>query len=253
MLWGLMVLLNGGLLVLLLYRRNHWAFPTFFAYVLLNFLQCFVLYGSYRIWGFSSPVSNRIGWGTQGVVIIARALAVGQVCQRALAKHRGVWALVWRLLAATAAVVLLYSWAVARGRWQFAILNADRGMELAIASVILILFLFIRYYEVAVEPAVRALAVGFFLYSCFLVLNDTILERWMHGYSTLWNLLGTLAFVASLLLWSWGLRERQPEKTLEPRMLPGGLYRTVAPAINNRLRALNDQLDQFWYVERKRS
>jgi hypothetical protein len=253
LLLGLTVFLNGGLLVSLLYRKNHRVIPFFFVYVLFNFLQGFVLLGSYRIWGFSSPLSNRVAWGTQGLVILARALAVAEICRRVLGKYQGVWALARRLLVATVAVVLLYSWAVARGSWRFAVLNSDRGMELAIASVIVIFFMFTHHYGVAVETAVRVVAIGFFLYSCFFVLNDTILERWMHAYSTLWNLLGTLAFLASLLLWSWGLRERQPETTFEPEMLSEGIYRTLAPEINDRLRALNDHLGQFWYVERRRS
>ena len=107
-LWGFMVFLNGGLLVLLVYRKNHWVVPFFFAYVLFNFLQCFILFGSYRIWGFNSPVSSRMAWGTQIFVSIARALAVAQICDRVLAKYQGIWALARRLLAATAAVVLLY-------------------------------------------------------------------------------------------------------------------------------------------------
>jgi hypothetical protein len=253
MLWGFVVFLNGGLLALLLLRKNHRVFPVFFVYVFLNFLQCFILFGSYRIWGFQSPVSSRLAWGTQIFVSTARAVAVAQICHRVLAKYRGIWALARRMLVATAAVVLLYSWAVARGSWQFAVLNADRGMELAIASVIVALFLFARYYGVAVEPAVRALAIGFFLYSCFYVLNITILERWLYDYVALWNLLGTLSFLASLLLWSWGLRERQSVTTFEPEMLSQGIYRTLAPEINDRLRALNDHLGQFWWAERKRS
>jgi hypothetical protein len=248
MLWGFTAFLDGGLLILLLYRKNHRVFPAFFVYVLFDFLQCFVLYGSYRIWGFYSPVSNRIAWGTQGVVMAARALAVATICQRVLGNYRGVWALASRLLLTTVAVVLLYSWAIARGSWQFAVLNAHRGIELAIASVIVILFLFTRHYEVTVETAVRTLAVGFFLYSCFFVLNDTVLERRLYDYSTLWNLLGTLAFLASMLLWSWGLRQGHPERTFEPEMLSEGIYPAVAPEINDRLRALNDHLRHFWKV-----
>lgn len=252
-LWGLMVFLNGGLLVLLLYRKNHQAFPIFFVYVLFNFLQCFLLFGSYRIWGFNSPVSNRMAWGSQIFVSAARALTVGQISHRVLAKYRGVWALARRLLVATAAVVLLYSWAVARGSWQFAVLNANRGIELAIASVILLLFLFARYYGVVLEPAVRALAAGFFLYSCFFVLNITILERWLYDYVKLWNVLGTLAFLASMLVWIWAVRERQLQTTFEPEMLSKSIYYAFAPEINNRLKVLNEHLGQFWNVERKRS
>ncbi len=252
LLW-LTILLNGGLLVSLLYRKNHRVFPFFFFYVFFNFLQGFVLFGSYRIWGFNSPLSNRIAWGTQGLVIISRALAVAEMCRRVLGKYRGIWALVWRMLVATAAVVLLYSWAVAKGSWQFAVLNSDRGMELAIASVIVIFFLFTYHYGVTMETAVRTLTIGFFLYSCFFVLNDTVLEGWMYKYSLLWNLLGALAFVASLVLWNWALWRRLPETTFEPEMLSDAIYRTLAPEINNRLKALNEQLEHFCRVERNRS
>jgi hypothetical protein len=252
-LWGITVFLKAGLLVLLLYRKNHRVFPFFFAYALCSFLQSMVLIASYSIWDFNSTISRQIAWSTQSFVLAARTLAVAQICQRVLEKYRGVWSLASRLLVATPVLVLLFSWTVAKGSWQFAVLNAHRGLELALASVIVILFLFTRYYRIAVEAAVRALAVGLFLYSCFFVLNDTILEVWMHNYSTLWNLLGTLSFLASLLLWSWGLRERQPETTFEPEMLSDDIYRTVGPEINERLKALNEHLGHFWYVERKRS
>ncbi len=252
LLW-LTIFLNGGLLVSLLYRRNHRVVPFFFAYVFFNLLQGFVLFGSYRIWGFTSPLSNRIAWGTQGLVIISRALAVAEICRRVLGRYRGIWALAWRMLVATAAVVLLYSWAVAKGSWQFAVLNSDRGLELAIATVIVIFFLFTYHYGVTMETAVRTLTIGFFLYSCFFVVNDTVLEGWKHDYSALWNLLGALAFVASLMLWNWALRQRLPETTFEPEMLSTGIYCTLAPEINSRLKALNEQLEHFCRAERNRS
>ena len=253
MIWGVTAFLDAGLLVLLLYRKNYRAFPAFFVYVLFDFLQCFVLCASYWIWGFNSPVARQIGWGTEGIVMTARAVAVAEICQRVLAKYRGVWTLAKRLLILTALVVLLYSWAIAQGGWEFAVLNGHRGIELAIASVIVILLLFTRYYGIVVEPAVRVLTIGFFLYSSFLVLNDTILERWLYRYSSRWNLLGTSAFLGSVLLWIWGLRERQPATTLEPRIHPEGIYSAAAPEINDRLRALNEHLERFWNIERYRA
>ncbi|PYT55278.1 MAG: hypothetical protein DMG43_03675 [Acidobacteria bacterium] len=253
MLWGLTVFLKAGLLVLLLYRRNYRAFPYFFAYALISILHSAVLFESYRLWGFNSPTSRSIAWGSQGLVILVRALAVAEICRRVLARYRGIWALTGRVLLVTAGFVLLYSWAIARGSWQFAILNSDRAVELAIAAVIVMLFTFAHYYEVGVEPAVRTLAVGFLLYSCFFVLNDTILESRLHRYTALWNLLGTLSFLASLVIWNWALREKQPEATLAPEMLSDAVYRQMTPEINSRLRALNDQLNHFWHAEGKRS
>src|SRR6267142_1215012 len=127
-LWGLTILLEAGLLVLLLYRKNHRAFPFFFTYVLMAFLESIVLMVSYRLWGFSSSNAVRIAWGTQGLVILGRALAVAEICRRVLGRYRGIWALAWRMLLASAALVLVYAWAGSTPNWQLAILSADRGL-----------------------------------------------------------------------------------------------------------------------------
>ncbi len=250
-LWGLTVFLNVALICLLLYRRNHRVFPFFFVYVLLNFFQSIVLFEAYRVWGFSSAVSFKIGWGTYNVLSVVRALAVAEVCRRALAKYEGIWALGWRVFLAMATGVLVYSWTAGRHSWQLAAVSADRSLELAIAAAVLGLFLFIRYYEVEIKPAVKTLAMGFFLYSCFRVLNDTILERWLTHYTTLWNLVGTVSFLASLLLWSWALRQTHLQMTTAPELLSESFYRTIAPEINSRLKALNEQLIRFWHAEGK--
>jgi hypothetical protein len=121
-----------------------------------------------------------------------------------------------------------------------------------IAVTLVILFVFAQYYEVAMEPVLRFMATGFFLYSCFGVFNDTVLERWKHGYAPLWNLMGSLAYLATLLLWNWALREGQTMATHEAPLLPDGVYRTLAPEINMRLKGLNENLHRFWYPEGKR-
>ena len=251
-LWALCVLFKAGLFALLLYRKNHRAYPYLFAYVLITLMQSSVLFATYRVWGFGSPTSRSIGWGVQGLVIAARALAVAEICRRVLARYQGIWALAWRMLLATVGLVLVYAWAVSRPNWQQAILSTDRGLELAIAVAILILFLFEKYYEIVVETTVFYLSTGLFLFSVFSVLNNTILENWLHSYATLWNLLGTLAFVASLLLWIWAVREKQPATPSEPELIPASAYRTLAPQINLRLRNLNEQMSQTWHVEGKR-
>ena len=102
------------------------------------------------------------------------------------------------------------------------------------------------------EPVLRFMATGFFLYSCFGVLNDTVLERWKYGYAPLWNLMGSLAYLASLLLWNWGLHEAQPLATWETTLLPHDVYGTLAPEINMRLKVLNENLHRLWYPEEKR-
>jgi hypothetical protein len=253
LLWGAGILLNAGLVVLLLYRKNHRAFPFLFGYALLNLVQGIAFLVLYQIWGFRSVTAKELAWGTQGLVTFARALAVAEICHRILAKYSGIWQLAWRLLLATGTAISLIALSVARANLGFAILNMDRGLELAMATVIVLLFLFARHYEVDVEETVRTLAIGFFLFSCFRVLDDTIFENLLHPYAELWNRLGLLAFLASVMLWNWALRRTQPRTGDEPAMLSPSLYQRMTPEINSRLKALNEQLEQFWYARRNRT
>jgi hypothetical protein len=251
-LWLVTVLLEAGLAALLLYRKNYRTFLFFFAYVLTVIAQSAILFVSYRTWGFDSPASRAAYWSTQGFVLVARALAVAEICWHALRKYRGIWGLAWRMLLASAVLVLLYSVAAAGFEWQFLELNAHRGLELTIAVLVVGLFLFAHFYEVPMAPVLRIMAIGFFLYSCFGVLNDTVLERWKYGYAPLWNLMSSLAFLATLFLWNWALRETQTLATQETALLPDGVYRTLAPEINKRLKVLNENLHRFWYPEGKK-
>ncbi|HKW33949.1 MAG TPA: hypothetical protein VJN92_13150 [Candidatus Acidoferrum sp.] len=245
-LWGVIFFLNAELIALLIYRRNHRAFPFFFVYVVFNFLQGITLFESYRIWGFRASEAFWIAWGSQGLVSTTRALAVAEICRRILRRYSGIWQLAWRALLTAAIATTAYSLALAKQSWQLTILNLDRSLELLIASVIVLLFLFARYYGVEVESAIRTIGVGFFLYSSFRVLNITILERLLHRYAILWNLLEAVTFLAVLLLWSWALRKAQPATSLAPELSSEVYYRVIMPEINVRLRVLNESLARIW-------
>lgn len=248
-LWSLSFCLNFALVFLLLYRKNYRIYPCFLLYTVVNLFQGVVLFVSLQLWRYHSSALFKIGWGTQGVVVAARALSVAEVCRNVLAKYRGIWGFGWRLSLTVAALVLAYSWAVgAHSRRLFAV-TADRSIELAIAAALLALLVFAHYYQVVIEPATRFLAIGFFLYSCFRVLNDTILERWLLKYEDFWTLLGTVTFLASMLLWGWALRVIPQQASSPPELLPRDHYRLLSPAINARLKTLDEQLGRFWRAE----
>jgi len=248
-LWGLSFSFNLALVFLLLYRKNYRLYPCFLLYALLNLFQAVIIFASLQRWSFGSATLYKIAWGTQGMVVLALAVSVAEVCRHVLAKYRGIWGLGWRLSVAVAALVLAYSWAVAANHWQLFVLTADRSIELAIAVAILALLVFARYYQVVIEPAARFLAIGFFLYSCSQVLNDSILERWLQQYATFWNLLGAITFLTSALLWGWALRLDPQKARSQPQLLPEDHYRLLSPAINARLKALDEQLGHFWRAE----
>jgi hypothetical protein len=247
-LWAANVAAGVALGGLLGFRKNYRVYPAFSSYIFLNLIQAALLFIALKRSGFSSDALWRIGWPTQGAVLFVRSLAVAELCRHLLARYKGVWALAWRLLLGCAVLVLVYSLASSKHQWVSALPSVERGLDLAIASVTVGLFVFARYYRIIVDPTIRTMAVGFFLFSSFGVLNDTILERWLYGYVTLWNILGSLAFFAALLLWSWALRLPQTAAAREEALLPDSVYSTISPELNLRLHLLNKQLSQFWKV-----
>ena len=252
MLWAVNIMTGALLVGLLAVRKNYRAYPAFSLYVLLNLILGALAFLVYRRLGFFSNASWRISWGMQALVLCARGLAVMEVCKHLLSHYRGVWALAWRVLLGCASLVLLYAGLAARHGLGFVLPKAERALELAIAVVIVAVFVFLRYYDVEAKREDRVLAIGFCLYSCFSVLNNTVLERFLDSYVPLWNFLEMLAFFGSMLLWIWALRKPQTAGTPKT-LLPAGVYQTLAPQFNSRLRSLNEQLVRFWKTEATRN
>jgi hypothetical protein len=253
MMWAAITAAVVFVLLLVAVREAYRVYPAFTFYIFVNLAQAILLFVVYLRWGYHSRVSWFFAWGTQAVTVCARALASAEICRHVLSRYPGIWALAKRLLLLCAGLVLLYSGLAARHKWQLALPSAERGLELSIATVIVVLFLFARHYDVRTERADRLLAIGFCLQSCFRTLNDTIADRYLFGYAQLWSFLGMLAFFASLFLWSWALREPQTEPAAKEELLPLGVYQSITPQINLRLRLLNEQLGQFWKTEATRN
>ncbi len=247
--WAVNIIMSVMLLVLLAVRRNYRAYSAFTSYIALNLAQNALLFASYRRWGFSSLTSWEVAWGSQAAMICARAVAVAELCRHSLSRYLGIWALAKRILLLCAGLVLLYSGVAARHQWNLALPSAERALELSIATAIVVLFLFARYYGVRIESADRLLAIGFCLYSCFRALNDTIADRVLYRYSELWTFLGMLAFFVSQSLWSWALRKPLTATAAKENLLPPGVYQSLTPEINLRLQALNQQLCRLWKPE----
>lgn len=251
--WAVNVSVGVILAVLLIVRRNYRLYPAFSCYIFVNLIQALLLFLSIRVWNLSGNGQWLMGSLTESAVLIARAVAVAEICRHVLSRYRGVWALAWHVLLLLAGFVFSYSILLARHDWRLAFPSAQRALELSIASTIVTLLIFARHYDVKTEPADRSLAIGLCLYSCFAVLNNTLLERFLDDYSVVWNLLGMFTFLASLSLWTWALRKPQPQAELGEFLLPRGVYQSLNPEINLRLRLLNEQLSRFWPAEAKHS
>jgi hypothetical protein len=245
-LWAMTAIAQASLLCLLIARRNAHNYPAFTAYIFMTLAQSGLLFVAIRRSGFFSTTSWGTGWATQCLVMGARAFAVAELCRHVLARFRGVWALARWILLSCGAAALLYALLAANRQWPVLLSTAELGLELAAAGVIVALLLFARYYDIAVGPTLRLLALGLCLYSCVSVVNDAVLERWLSGYIFLWNDFGMVAFFGCLLLWAWAFRHSAPQTTASPMFVDGTVYLNTIPEMNWRLRSLNEQLMHFW-------
>jgi len=251
--WASTAIVQALLLCLLLVRKNVSSYPGFTAYIFMTIAQSGLLFIAIKRWGFSSTVAWGVGWATQCLVLGARAFAVAELFRNVLGRFIGIWFMARWILLTSGAIALLYALIAANHQWRLVLNTAELGLELATAAVIVTLLLFARYYDVAVNPPLRLLALGLCLYSCVSALNDAILERWLNRYVPLWNVLGMAAFLACLLLWSWAFRKPVPQAVAAPLFSSGSVYLSLIPEMNFRLRALNEHLIEFWRLEAPRT
>ena len=236
----------------LLSRKLWLVYPGQSAYFLVNVLQGGLLIAAYRRWGYFDHRTQLAGWGSEILVLVMRAWAIADICRLLLGRYRGVWGLAWRLLLVLGISLIGYS-IIAAGRvWNQAVLKANIGLELSTLLILVVLFLFARHYEIVASPAVRALALGFLIYSSFTVVNDKILQQWLVSYIPRWQFFSTLPFIFCVGLWFWAVRQPVAKTAAALSVLPRDVYYALAPEVNLRLRLLNERLLRLWNPEAHR-
>jgi hypothetical protein len=243
------------LLVYLLRRKLQSTHLAFVIYIAATILQSALAACIYIEWGGRSKIASTVIWGSQGILICLRFSAVFEMASRTLSAYHGLWTLAKRLMSAMALATLAYSLLIAKKQIYLLVINLDRGLELAIAVFVVALLLFARYYLLPVHPLDRALAIGFCMYSCFYVVNDSLFEKYLDSYLGLWGYLDVLTFLASLLIWIKAVRaySRAASTVSEQQRIPTGVYGTISPELNFRLKHLNEQLAQLLHAGNQRS
>ena len=243
--WALSVALRILLIVLLVTRRNHLRFPFFFLYIAATLVHALEIFVLYKYLGVTSILAYRAAWGMQGFVILFRGLAIAELCREVFAHYDGIRAFLWRVLAVLMTVVVVLAMVVSNDSVDLRILHANRAASLALSVMTVAILLFARYYFVRVSAPTRSLAVGFFLYSCFSAVNDTVLETLLQKFAQLWNFLDTTSFIGCVLIWCWAVRRTVPEPATKPEMMPKDTYNELASEMNRRLALINDRLGDF--------
>jgi hypothetical protein len=249
-LWGISVAVQAAVCIVLFFKGHFRKLPLFTCFVAANVCQAGLLYIVYAHFGFTSRTAFWVAWLSEAGTLMLRILATIEVLHLILKPYVGIWGLVWRVLAVAFGVVVSYA-AIESGRnlpWALAL--ADRGFHLAFAVALIACLLLIRYYSIVVDPAYKVLLGGFCIYSCIVVLANTVghwvFQRGYLYYQPIWQLTTLTTYAGVQVAWAFGLWETAPTRESQPGLLTTSFYRQISPQINQRLYLLNDQLKQFW-------
>ena len=250
--WRVTMAAELVLLVTLVLRKLYRSYPFFTAYVVSTLLQSVGMFLLYRQPNLGSNAVWNIAWGTQVAITLIRGLVLVELTRKILARYTGIWILARRLIICVGLCVIAYALVFSRGHSQWVILNVIRGSELAMAAIIVTVFLFARYYRLPIPSLSRALAVGLCLYSVFYVIDYSLLEKGFKYHAELWNFLGILTFLASLFLWTVAFNFCPAgEEAVHPVDLPPEAYGKLSSEVNLRLYLLNRQLSQITKSEER--
>jgi hypothetical protein len=235
---------------------------------------CGILAGTIGVWltykysGFYSLTSYYAFWSATLLNAVLRSLAIAELCRFGLRVYRGIWALVWRVLAALSILLIARTGSDAWGQPnRVALYGTTVDRDLAIASIVIlaVLLIFRNYYGITLEPLQRMISVGICFICVVDVIGNTILRNIFTGYllsfflsnqqaiwSALtpqfervrdtWNVFHLISFMFSMGIWCFALRKPLAVPGEPPVLLPSSVYRELSPAINLRLASFNNRM-----------
>jgi hypothetical protein len=248
--WGISVAIQTVVCFVLFFKGYFRKLPLFTAFVATNICQAVFMYIIYVQFGVKSESAKWTIWLSEPAILILRTLATAEVLNLILKPYRGIWGLLWRVMAVGFGGVLLYAVIESGRNIPWAIALTHRGFHLAFAVSLVAGLLLIRYYSIPLESLYKLILAGFCFYSCTVVLADT-LGQWaiLHGlgdFQTIWQFTIASIYAGIQIAWAVELWRAAPSEESSPALLASSLYQQISPQINERLYALNEQLSQFW-------
>jgi hypothetical protein len=248
LLWAFGSALKVLLCILALYRRLYRRFLFFSIYAVLLIIELAVIWSVYRVWGYSSRLAWYTAWYSVGVLLLARGLAVAELCSTSLRNYPAIWSFVRKLLAFVAVIVLGYASTTAYQNEKPLVaffLSAERGSEISILVILVALLAFGLRYNVTLGPVERSLVLGLGFYSAFQVVNDSFMEQWMTRHFYWWNSTRVISFDVALIMWLAPLRKDLPPAREPPVLLSEDIAGQLLRQILDRMREVADELKRI--------
>jgi hypothetical protein len=236
--------------------------PYFSAYATTMLICSLGLSFIFWHFGFRSVTSYYADWIALAVSVLARSSCIVELCRYALRAYRGIWALAWRILGLLTLTLFVHAALDARGQPNWiAVYGLTLERDIAISSVVILIVLFLisDYYRIPLDSLQKWIALGICFFCVIEFVNNTVLRdlfiKYMISWSAMknrvdhvnevWNTVYVSAALVTLGMWCFVLRKQLPEPSRAPVLLPSEIYRELSPAVNLRLRAFNDRLQEM--------
>jgi hypothetical protein len=247
-LWLVTIGLEIALAVLVLRRRRFHTLPFFTFYALFDPLRDILVWAGFRWLGFNSLPAFYVAWSSQAILLLTRGAVSAELCRKILRKSPELFRTMVRdlLVVVGVGVVLYTAFDSLRKivKVPSSILAIERGLELAIALVLLVLLrVAVRYY-VRIKRAFFLIATGLCFYSLVLTINDTFLD-WLNLKFPWWNEFRLVAFLAALALWIWAFLTRDFDSDDKPVPSVPKLYAEHAEEVSRKLRSLEKDIEEI--------
>ncbi|MGO9641352.1 MAG: hypothetical protein ACLP1Y_08625 [Candidatus Acidiferrales bacterium] len=258
-LWMLSIVLEACLCVLFFWRGANKRLPLFATYLVCQIVTSFAGRIADHEFGFWSSANYYISWVNSGTVMIAAWLVTAELCFRGFRAYKGIWAVTWRLLLLLSALLLSHAaYDMSKNAYRIGALILVLQRDLALASAVILIAILIieRRYQLELGLLERQIAIGLCVYFIAILLSNSLLIQWYMAHwptfsghppsvehlEAWWNGAKFAVLDAALAVWCFALRRPLPAPRPDPILLPPATYGELSPAINYRLRALNERL-----------
>jgi hypothetical protein len=247
-LWIAETTLTFVLFALVFARGLHRRLPLFAAYVSLLVGETVAVHWTYHHWGYTSAAARYVYWSCLGIVLLARMLAVAELCWRSLLSSPAVWAITRRWLALPALALFAYTSIVSARNSSPVIsflLTAERSLDFGVVVILFVLLRLGRRYDKRFGAVERNVLLGFAVYSTFQTINDTFMQKWMMRYFHWWVSMSVISFEAALLIWIVPLLRPLPLPNPPPTLLSKEESATLLAEILEHMQKIAEEMKRI--------
>jgi hypothetical protein len=243
-LWIVGTTLKLVLCALVFARGLHRRLPLFGWYTVMLVAEAAAVRWMYHRFGYTSAAFFYVYWSALGVVLIARALAVAELCWTSMRNAPAIWMITRQWLGFLAIVMLLYAVIAAvtnNSPVSAFLLTTQRSLDVGVSVILVALLRLGLRYEISLGAVERKVAVGFAVYSTFQILNSAFMQRWMAGYFRWWVSASVVSLEVAMLIWIVPLLQPLPPPAPPSTLLHEEESAALLKQILDRLRSIAEE------------